>query len=222
MDRDKIAALLRRPYLALAVTLAVAAIGVLSAYPFTEDRLNALTKEDGWIEVTTAALYLAAVVALLASWRLDARFFAHSAFIVGLLGARELDLHKAFTTDSVLTTRFFFRDHVPLTEKLVAGAVLAVLLVVVLRYLRHWRRLRDGLVRRSPAAISVALAILMLPATKFLDAFGRLLTGFGFEVTFNIDAVGIVEESLEMAIPVVIALAVAQYALGRRMAGAPQ
>ena len=141
---------------------------------------------------------------------------------MGLLGARELDLHKAFTTDSVLTTRFFFRDHVPLTEKLVAGAVLAVLLVVVLRYLRHWRRLRDGLVRRSPAAISVALAILMLPATKFLDAFGRLLTGFGFEVTFNIDAVGIVEESLEMAIPVVIALAVAQYALGRRMAGAPQ
>ena len=173
MDREKIAALLRRPYLAVAVALAVAAIGVLSAYPFTEDRLNALTKEDGWIEVTTAALYLAAVVALLASWRLDARFFAHSAFIVGLLGARELDLHKAFTTDSVLTTRFFFRDHVGLQEKLVAGAVVLVLAVIVLAYLRYWRRLRDGLVRRSPAAVSVALMIVMLPGTKFLDAFGR-------------------------------------------------
>ncbi len=216
MSTEDLQATIRRPYLAVFVAILVTVVAVLSAYPFSEERLDALTKEDGWIEVTTVILYAAAILALLVSCRFDRRFFAHSAFIVALMGARELDLHKAFTTDSVLTTRFFFRDHVDLPEKLIAGAVLLVLLVITLRYLRNWRRLRDGLTLRSPAAISAALAILLMPATKSLDAFGRVAKGLGFEITFNIDAVGIVEESLEMAIPVLIVLSVVQYTLARR------
>ncbi len=215
MGREKLEALLMRPYLAVAVALVITAIGVLSGFPFSEERLNALTKEDGWIEVATVVVYGVALLSLLSCCRFEPAFFAQSAFVVGLLAARELDLHKAFTTDSVLTTRFFFRDHVPVPEKVIAGLVVVALLIVVLHYLRNWRRLRDGLKARTPAALSAALAILLLPAAKFLDAFGRLLRGFGIEITFNIDAVGIVEESLELAIPAVIALAAAQYALRR-------
>ena len=216
MSRQEFRSAIQRPYLAVIVAIVVTAVAILSAYPFSEERLDALTKEDGWIEMGTAVLYGVAILALLSACRFERGFFAHSAFAVALLGARELDLHKAFTTDSVLTTRFFFRDHVDLPEKLIAGAVLLVLLVVLIRYLRHWRRLRDGLLQRSPSAMSAALAILLLPATKTLDAFGRIAKSLGFEITFNIDVVGIVEESMEMAIPVVIVLSVVQYTLARR------
>ena len=216
MSRQEFRSAIQRPYLAVAVAIVVTAVAILSAYPFSAERLDALTKEDGWIEVGTAMLYGVAILALLAACRFERGFFAHSAFAVSLLGARELDLHKAFTTDSVLSTRFFFRDHVELPEKLIAGAVLLVLLVILIRYLRNWRRLRDGVLQRSPSAMSAALAILLLPATKTLDAFGRIAKSLGFEITFNIDAVGIVEEAMEMAIPVVIILSVAQYAQARR------
>ncbi len=221
MSRETIHATIGRPYFAvvLAVVVSVAAIG--SAYPFTAERLGALTRESGWIEVTTAALYLIATLALLASWRRDGRFFVHSAVLVALLGARELDLHKAFTSDSILSTRFFFRDQAGLQEKILAGLFLLAMAVVVLRYLRNWPRLRDGLRRRSPAAISAALAILLLPATKSLDAFGRVAKGFGFEITFDINAVGIVEESVELAIPTVIILATVQFLLGAGAARRP-
>lgn len=213
MSRETLLATLRRPYFGLFVAFVVSAVAILSAYPFSTERLNDLTRETGWIEVATAVLYLAAALTLLASWPSDRRFFLHSAFIVALLGARELDLHKAFTSDSVLSTRFFFRDQAGLQEKVIAGLVLLVLVVIVLRYLRYWRRLRDGLTLRSPAAISAALAIILLPATKSLDAFGRVAKGFGFEITFDINVVGIVEESVELAIPAVVILAVAQYLL---------
>ena len=216
MGREKLNAVLGRPYLAVFVAIAVSAVAVLSAYPFSAERLAALTRESGWIEVATAILYFVAVAALLASWRWDGRFMVHSAFIVSLLGARELEAHKAFTTDSVLGTRFYFRDHVELPEKLIAGAVMLVLLVIVLRYLRNWHRLRHGLVLRSPAAISAALAILLLPATKSLDAFGRVAIGLGFEINFDINVVGIVEESVELAIPVVILLAAIQFYIASR------
>lgn len=216
MSRDTLLATLRRPYLAVALTVVISAAAILSAYPFTAERLAALTRETGWIEVATAILYGIATLLLLALWRKDGRFFVHSAFVVALLLARELDLHKAFTSDSVLSTRFFFRDHAGVTEKIVAGLVLLVFAVIVIRYLRNWRRLRDGLTLRSPAAISAALAILLLPATKSLDAFGRVAKGLGFEITFDINAVGIVEESVELAIPAVIILAATQYLTGGR------
>ena len=221
MSRDTLLATLRRPYLAVALTAVISAAAVLSAYPFTAERLTALTRETGWIEVATAALYGIATASLLALWRKDGRFFLHSAFVVALLWARELDLHKAFTSDSVLSTRFFFRDHAGVTEKVVAGLVLLVFAVIVIRYLRNWRRLRDGLTLRSPAAISAALAVLLLPATKSLDAFGRVAKGLGFEITFDINAVGIVEESVELAIPAVIILAAAQYLFSGRSDRSP-
>ncbi len=208
--------LLGRPYLAIPVALAVTAIGILSAYPFTAERLGELTRETGWIEVSTAVIYFTAAFLLLTVRRHDPWFFAHSAFVVALMGSRELDLHKAFTSDSVLSTRFYFRDLAGLQEKLISGVVVTIFAAIVLYYLRYWPRLRDGLSRRSPAAISAALAIAFIPLTKFLDAFGRLMAGFGFEVTFDINIVGIVEESSEQAIPVVIALAVAQYVAGQR------
>ena len=221
MSRDTLLATLRRPYLAVALTAVISAAALLSAYPFTAERLGALTRETGWIEVATATLYGVATLLLLALWRKDRRFFVHSAFVVALLWARELDLHKAFTSDSVLSTRFFFRDHAGVTEKVVAGLVLLVFAVIVIRYLRNWRRLRDGLTLRSPAAISAALAILLLPATKSLDAFGRVAKGLGFEITFDINAVGIVEESVELAIPAVVILAAAQYLFSGRSDRSP-
>lgn len=220
--RTAVATLLARPYLAVPVAFAVTAIGILSAYPFTAERLTAMTRESGWIEISTAVVYFSAALILLAVQRHDRWFFVHSAVIVALMGSRELDLHKAFTSDSVLSTRFYFRDQAQLQEKLIAGAVMIVMGVIVLYYLRYWPRLRDGLSRRTPAAISAALAIAFIPLTKFFDAFGRLMTGFGFEVDFDINMVGIVEESSEQAIPVVIVLAVAQYVLKRHTERGPE
>lgn len=206
---------IQRPYCAIGVAAAVTALGVLSAYPFTMERLMAASQEGGWIETGTAVTYFAVALVLLLVQSGNRWFLWHSAFIVSLMGARELDLHKAFTSDSVLTTRFYFRDHAELPEKLISGAVMTVLAILVLYYLRHWRRLWDGLWRRSAAAISIVTVIMLALITKSLDAFGRLMSGFGIELSFDTDRLRIIEESGELAIPVVMALALAQYWLAQ-------
>ncbi len=180
---------------------------VLSGYPFTPTAVVPLIREHGWIEVTTNVAYGLVIILLLAVHRYDRRFFLHTAFVVALMGARELDFHKTFTTDSVSRLRFFTGDHVGRTEKLVVGAVLLVLAVLALRYLKYWPRLRDGIARRSPAACSVLLIIVVIPATKLLDS-----------IASGILSLKLVEESLELTLPVIMLVAVAQYLLARRTA----
>jgi hypothetical protein len=187
--------------------VAVLSAGVMSGYPFTPEALAPVVREPGWIEIATDATYGLAIIALLAVGGHDRRFFLHTAFVVALMGARELDWHKAFTTDSVSKLRFFTGDHVGLTEKLVAGAVLLALAVVVLRYLKYWRRLRDGIAHRSPAAYSVLLVIVLIPATKTLDS-----------IFVKVRVLRLFEESLELTLPVIMVVAVAQYLLARRTA----
>ena len=184
--------------------VAVLFAGALSGYPFTPETLEPLVREHGWIESTTNPTYGLAIIALFAVRGHDPRFFLHTAFVVALMGARELDWHRAFTTDSVSKLRFFTGDHVGPTEKLVVGTVLLGLAVIVSRYLRYWRRLRDGITHGSPAAHSVLLMIVLVPVTKTLDSSFKLLR--------------LVEESMELTLPVLILIAVAQYVLARRTA----
>jgi hypothetical protein len=187
------------------VCLAVSSAAVLSGYPFTPEAVAPLVREHGWIEASTNAAYGLSIIVLLAVHRHDRRFFLHTAFVVALMGARELDFHKAFTTDGVSKLTFFTGDHVGRTEKVVVGLVLSVLVVIALRYLKYWRRLRDGIAHRSPAAYSVSLLIVVIPATKMLDS---MLSG--------VQILKLVEESLELTLPVITLVAVAQYLLSRR------
>ncbi|MEE8271023.1 MAG: hypothetical protein V3R98_04730 [Alphaproteobacteria bacterium] len=207
-------------FFSVPAVIVVAAAGVLSGYPFTPEDLAPLVRESGWIEVTTAAIYVLAIVAMLAVSRIDRWFFVHSAAVVAIMTARELDLHKAFTTDSVSKLRFYTGDHVGLTEKLVTGAVMLVLAAIVLRYLKYWRRLYDGIFGRSPAAYSMLLLIVLIPVTKLLDAITRILRGFDIPIFYEIQFVGLFEESLELTLPVIMLIAIAQYLIERRRAGA--
>ena len=87
--------------------------------------------------------------------------------------------------------------------------MLLVLAVIALRYLKYWRRLRDGIAHRSPPAYSVLLLIVVIPATKMLDS-----------IVPRVHILKLVEESLELTLPVITLVAVAQYLLARRTAAA--
>ena len=178
---------------------------------------QAIVREHGPVESLTVAGYLAIAVWLLAARGEagDAPAFARTAaFAVALLAARELDLDKAFTTDGVLETRFYLGTQASLAEKAVAALVVVVCLSIPLRLRCHvpaW--LMDLRARRAAYAHTLAVALAMLPTTKLLDATPRLLRDdLGLLLPAEIKArVGIVEEVLELGIPLLLALALLQY-----------
>ena len=47
---------------------------------------------------------------------------------MSLAAMRELDWHKAWTTDSVLKSRFYLSDVTPIYEKVIGGGVILLLL----------------------------------------------------------------------------------------------
>lgn len=156
--------------------------------------LRDIAAEQGWVQRGSALGYLLAAAAMLAGMRRLPPLFGLGAVLTMLLGARELDAHKAFTTNSMLKLPYYTRPTaqidgaevvIPLAEKLVAGgAVLVILALLVLFAIRNGPRLRAGLKARSPAAVSMLAFLVWLPVTKLWDSGPRVLRdGFGIDFT---------------------------------------
>ena len=127
--------------------------------------------EYGPIEGATVAVY-AAVLGDCIYLALSgiARAAWTGAVFVALPLLRELDFHKAYTLMSVTSTRYWRSGVPPWTEKAVAAAVFAALLVLALLALRitwkpFWHRLR-GL---QPDAVTLAAAPVLALAASALD-----------------------------------------------------
>lgn len=137
-----------------------------------------------------------------------------------LFGARELDWHKAFTTDSVLKSNYYLKSAAPLTEKLIAGAVVLLIFALVIYYLAcYLRPFLQGLLRRSPPAISIACTFVLLAFTKVVDRSVSVLeVDYGVRVPEWVERLQTaLEEPLEFFIPILILLALYQtWASARR------
>ena len=127
-----------------------AAVAVLAWWLLAPEAVMRLMDESGPIEETTAVLYflVAAYVLVAGVPQAEPSLPLPLCVVLCGFGARELDLHKAFTETSVLKLSFYLGD-APLAHKLVAAvvvlAVLASLLHLLVRHGRTvWRGLRQG------------------------------------------------------------------------------
>ena len=171
-----------------------------------------LFQESELYENGTVVGYGLAIVAVLVWAEAGWPFRLHVASVLGVLAARELDLHKAFTSESTLRLSYYTSDLDPLDTRIVAGILVGgahlLLIAMVIHGPRLWRALRAG----APHAYSALFAVGFLPLSKVLDkAPGLIREGLGYELTqAQFRPFRMAEETVELAVPLLVVLAVAQ------------
>jgi hypothetical protein len=200
-----------------ALAAAVAAVSLMVVLPLDRAGRLEMLREWGPIENATGVVLIAAIVLALATVRLSGTFALLTAYAIGLIAAREFDLHKAFTSDGVFKTRYFVNPDIPVAEKAVVVAVLAVLIALLVTYIRgNWRRLWFGLRTLEPSAVATALGLALYVVAKTFDSLGRLLEPFGIDLPRGELGLMAMEECFELAGAACLLAAVAQHALAAR------
>lgn len=178
----------------------------------------ALLAEDAPVEQLTALLYLVLAPVVWLMRRPDDQGRVLLAMSVAFLafGARELDLHHAWEGVNVLRVSFYLRE-APLHQKLIAGPmVVGIGIALAYLFLRFsipvWRALR----RREPVAVSIACFLITMAISKVLDRWVNILTeDFGIHVAANVGYLSsALEEILELSLPMIAALGLAQHRMG--------
>jgi hypothetical protein len=195
--------------LLLSVCLGYAALLVLGAVALPYGLIAPWLSETGPFEVGALVAWLAAAAVLAVRIRPFTSRTLAFAVVCLLCAAREADLHKAFTQESISRLSYYRRSTAPLAEKLMAGSVallfIALLLyaaVVAVRFL-----FRDGGLRsRSGTWLIVSVAFLVL--TKAVDRSQALLAAH-FALSFPPllqQVTAALEEGLEAVVPLAFAL----------------
>jgi len=207
----------RRWLVAAAATVALVFALTFAALA-SPDTAKRLLSENGVFESLSAVFHFCALgLALLYRRRAPALLglIAISAF---LMGGRELDWHKAFTTHGIFSTKLYFYNTVPLMEKVIAGVfVLTLLTLLVLALVRSRHDLRRLAAERSPALWGLATLVVILPIIKLIDGLPRMVREAGGALDGGVVRTLLsVEEIGEMALPLLVMLAILQIARAGR------
>lgn len=126
--------------------------------------------------------------------------------LIILLGLRELDFDKRFTTMGILKSRFYFSDDVPINEKLIGVLVIVILLYIVFSIAKnHLKELFNEVGKGSPVHIGGLLTFFVMLFAKTIDGIGRKLSDIGFFITEQTSITFLImEEVLELGIPLLI------------------
>jgi hypothetical protein len=178
--------------------------------------------EDGPVEIASAFLYAAAAGTLVLSapmgWLRNAWHLPLS-FVFAT--ARELDLHKAFTTEGILQLRLY-SGPAPLMEKAVGLALVALILWTAGRLARRGLGpLLSGIRGRQGWAWLAAAGLSAIGGAKvLLDGFGRKLGDIGIAVSGDLDLqMSHLEEWIELVGGIALLLAVLLWVRAKQRAG---
>jgi hypothetical protein len=202
-------------YLAFAVPLAAALSALALWLVLPPGPMNALMAEASIVETLTLFAYGAAIAAVGLALRGTRDRMGRVAILLVLvfLGAREMDLHIRLTGTSVLRFSYFFQGAFS-GEK--AGALAAVATILACMGYLWWRYRRvvwHGVRTGQPGAWLVLAFFVTGILAKALDRSVSILAhDFGITVTRNAAAlVHGMEETLELSLPLLVALAAVQY-----------
>lgn len=178
------------------------------------EQVVALLEEGAPVERLTEILYFLLPVAVWALRRPDddARVLWTLSLVFLAFGAREMDLHGAWTDMSVLKARFYTGD-APEHQKLAGLLVVAVVLAAVgFLFARCGRAAWSALLHREPAAITLACFMATLVVSKLLDrSINVLAEDFGLRFSVSVFALALcLEEVLELSLPLIAGLALLQ------------
>ena len=203
-----------RPFSFLYVITGLLIIAVL-AMLFLESSAASppqLYLEDNLIENLTVVLYLSVIAYLLLVASGNRRFRYYSAFVVLLFALRELDMHRF--SESILKFSYYMKPQISLVEKLSAGAVVLICTYVLVRYTISYKGgLVSGLRRLQGYALTTVAALLITLISKLLDQAPKILHKH-FAITLSGEEkvqMLVIEETLELGIPLLMLLACLQY-----------
>lgn len=210
----------RRPIHWLLLSLGIVALG-LSALSLLLSETTQITvfSESGPFEIASGPLWLALGVLILIVLRPVTPATVSGAIICAACAAREADLHKHFTSESMLKIGFYHDPAHPVLQRVLFGVLMVILtgsMVLVVGALV--RRVREGDKPFQSWILYAIIAMGTLVLTKVLDRTPNILddaTGFVFPENLR----GVLrawEEGFEMLLPVMFGIVVLAYAHARR------
>jgi len=163
-------------------------------------QLIEVSRESAMIEYITPILFMAASILFFVHYAMR-KFFMDCAggVIMMIAGAREMDLHKEFTQDSILKSRFYLDPLIPVNEKIIGGIVVLVLVCCAIYLLSKYKKFLRSLFSGAVSTWGVFIGLSCLTFAKMLDSMGRL---FPFLADFkdrNVGGLMYVEELLELS-----------------------
>ncbi len=196
--------------LLLAISTIAALIGAL--HLLNVDAQTHLLIEGGPIQSLTVVGYAACIacIALLWSWpTIQTRWTLMA--IMGLFIFIELDLDKSLFTVGLLKSRQYIGDQVALPERALSFVLIGLIAAVVISILiRETRSFLSGVIRRSPSELATLSGIALIFVSEAADGLGRKLAGLGIAISQSTaQSSYIVEEVVELGIPILFAAAIA-------------
>lgn len=165
-----------------------------------DDYYLKISQEHGILEALSASLFACAgVFGVIRAVRLRTQLSFTFSLLMLMAAAREMDWHKAFTSDSILKTRFYLRAETPFYEKFVGLVCIALLIYCVWQLIKHSPEFIRRVLQLCPYASSVFLGLGMICTAKLLDSMDRILP---FASNFKAQHhayLTLIEESFEIA-----------------------
>lgn len=189
-----------KSYLHIWIELLVGAVAAVIFSELVSPEIHGkMMNEGGWVETASwVAYFVAAFFILLKTLRSPSRW--SMLVCTMLLGMRELDFDKRFTTMGIFKSRFYSSSEVPISEKLIALVITAAIVTALFFLVKdHLKPFIQKVKARSGASCTVLLAGGLLVFAKSIDGLSRKLEPFGIEPSDAVNRIaGSVEECFEL------------------------
>lgn len=184
---------------------------IVSALLAPQDVQSLLRSEGGPIEWATVAGYIAALVYIVVR-----KLYSQAKWIfwlVVMLMMRELDFDTRFTNGKITKFDFFLSPDVPLVQEIYAIVLLGTFFFVVYKVVTTYARgFLAEINDRSQIAMAALLAIGAAGFSKIIDGPKRKAGYLGIDLSEqSILVFQILEEALELGIPLLIIVALSHY-----------
>ena len=167
---------------------------------FSETELIKFSSEGGTIEWLTAFIFgLVGVLALSIFYIKRNSLWLYFFLAMAFACMREMDLHKAWTTDSILKSNFYTDGTVPFVEKIIGGTVIFILLFTAFnlsKYIPYWVK---SILHIKAKAWIIGFGLIFITIAKLIDSMARWLPILADFKADNSAFLGFTEENLEMA-----------------------
>jgi hypothetical protein len=142
-------------------------------------------QEYGPVETLAASLFgVTALGAFIIAIKYKKQPWWLLTYFMAFATMRELDWHKAFTSDSILKSNFYKNADIPAVEKIGGALFILTLVIAAILLLRHTKQWIQHLFKFNETALAIFMALGFIGVAKTLDGIARK---FPFMADFAIE-----------------------------------
>ena len=201
----------RQKYSVLWLVLFSFITALVASYSLDEGGFRRVMSEWGPVELAGIVFYVVLITLLVACSCGDRLFFIHSALVLTIMTARELDFQIAFTSKNILNKNFY--RHGIGNEQIGSIIAIGILAIIVLSYARYIPLWITHLKHGKPYAFSIATVVVTVPLSILIDGAPRVLhKEMGLPMSMGVKHFCMsFEEVLEMCFPLMLLWAFLQF-----------